>query len=306
MSIIFFGTPNFAVPILKTLTCSGEDISLVVTQPDKVRGRGHKLSPPPIKVTALAAGLRVAQPANLREESLLKELITIKPELIIVVAYGKILPKAILELPRLGCINVHASLLPDYRGAAPIAWAIIRGEEKTGVTTMLMDEGLDTGALLLTRETNIMEQDTGTSLGVRLSELGAALLADTLKALRNGSVVPRPQTGKATYAPPLRKQDGLIDWSKNAVELSRFVRGMQPWPGAYCSINDERVTLLRASAVSGKGQPGAIVRIEKYALVVATGHDLLSVTTLQPSGKKPMSAEAFIHGRQIREGLILR
>ncbi|HYA26410.1 MAG TPA: methionyl-tRNA formyltransferase [Thermodesulfovibrionales bacterium] len=306
MSIIFFGTPNFAVPILKTLACSGEDISLVVTQPDKVRGRGHKLSPPPIKVTALAAGLRVAQPANLREESILKELITIKPELIIVVAYGKILPKAILELPRLGCINVHASLLPDYRGAAPIAWAIIRGEEKTGVTTMLMDEGLDTGALLLTRETNITEQDTGTSLGVRLSEMGATLLADTLKALRNGSVVPRPQTGKATYAPPLRKEDGLIDWSKNAVELSRFVRGTQPWPGAYCSINDERVTLLRASPVAGKGQPGAVIRIEKYALVVATGHDLLSVTTLQPSGKKPMSAEAFIHGRQLREGLILR
>ncbi len=305
MSIIFFGTPEFAVPTLKALIGSGEDIALVVTQTDKFN-RGHKLAPPPVKVTALEAGLRVAQPTNLKEESFLKELTATKPEFIVVVAYGRILPKALLELPERGSVNVHASLLPKYRGAAPIAWSIIRGEEKTGVTTMLMDEGLDTGDILLQSETLITEDDTGTTLGARLSGLGASLLVDTLKGMRNGSITPVPQGGEATYAPPLRKEDGLIDWSKSAREISRFLRGMQPWPGAYCSMNGERIILLEAVPLAGKGDAACISEIGKEMLMIGTGEGLLGVKKLQPSGKKPMTAAAFIHGRALRKGMLLR
>lgn len=306
MSIIFFGTPDFAVPALKALLGSGEDISLVVTQPDKAKGRGHKVTPLPVKAAALEAGLRVVQPMKLKDETFLMELASLRPEFIIVVAYGKILPRMVLDLPQRGCINVHASLLPKYRGAAPIAWAIIRGEEKTGVTTMLMDEELDAGPVLLEREVGIGSGDTAATLGPKLAELGASLLLETLRGMRDGLVKPVPQKGEVTYAPPLSKEYGLIDWSKSALEISRFVRGMQPWPGAYCRINSERVTLLRATPLVGEGPPGAISRITKEALILGTGLGLLSVTELQPAGKKAMSAAAFVHGRALREGMSLR
>lgn len=306
MSIIFFGTPEFAVPSLKALIRSGETISLVVTQSDKVKGRGHKLSPPPVKVAALEAGLRVAQPGSLRDEMFLRDMSSLAPEFIIVVAYGKILPKQVLELPGRGCVNVHASLLPKYRGAAPIAWSIIRGEEKTGISTMLMDEGLDTGPVLLQREIDISADDTAATLGLKLAEAGASLLTETLKGMRDGSVKPMPQTGEATYAPPLKKEDGLIDWSKSAAEISSFVRGMHPWPGAYCFIDDERVTLLKTMPLTGEGKPGALLRLEKDRLIIGTGRGVLAVMELQPSGKRPMPASAFIPGRKLTEGTFLR
>lgn len=303
MSIVFFGTPEFAVPSLRALIESGEDNSLVVTQTDKVKGRGHKLSPLPVKVAALEAGLRVMQPARLKDEMFLAELVSLKPEFIIVVAYGKILPKTILDLPQRGCINVHASLLPKYRGAAPIAWAIIHGEEKTGITTMLMDEGLDTGDILLQRAIEISKEDTTGSLGQRLSDLGASLLIGTMKGMRESSLKPTPQTGETSYAPPLKKEDGLMDWSKSAGEIFNFVRGMQPWPGAFCHIGNERVTLLKTMPLSGEGTPGVISGIEKDALIIGTGYGLLSILELQPAGRKPMSASAFIHGRKLAEGI---
>jgi methionyl-tRNA formyltransferase len=306
LSIIFFGTPEFAVPSLSALISSGENVSLVVTQPDKVKGRGHKLSPPPVKVAALEAGLEVAQPGTLGNEKFCRDLSSLSPEFIIVVAYGRILPKQILALPRMGCVNVHASLLPKYRGAAPIAWSIIKGEEKTGISTMLMDEGLDTGPVLLQKEIAVSADDTAATLALKLSVTGASLLIDTLKGMRESSIRPMPQTGEATYAPPLRKEDGLIDWSRSAGEISRFVRGLQPWPGAYCFIDDERVTLLKAVPLMGEGEPGSLLRLEKDRMIIGTGQGLLAVMELQPAGKRPMPASAFISGRKLTEGKLLR
>lgn len=303
MSIIFFGTPEFAVLSLKALIASGEEISLVVTQTDKLKGRGHGLAQPPVKVAALESKLKVLQPASLKDEGLLEELASLKPEFIIVVAYGKILPPGILEMPERGCINVHASLLPKYRGAAPIQWAIMKGEAASGVTTMQMDEGLDTGPVLLQREVPILADDTAGSLGHKLSSAGAELLVETLKKLREGSVRPEPQTCEASYAPPLKKEDGLIDWSGSAVEISHFIRAMHPWPGAYCYVNGERVILLRADAAHGNGRPGIIMSVGKGEFIIGTGSGLLSVREVQPAGKKPMTAKAFVIGRKLPEGM---
>ncbi|HYA32038.1 MAG TPA: methionyl-tRNA formyltransferase [Thermodesulfovibrionales bacterium] len=305
MSIVFFGTPEFAVPSLKALIASGERISLVVTQTDKLKGRGHKMAPPPVKVAAVEAGLEVLQPAALCDERFQGELASTRPEFIVVVAYGKILPKSALDLPQRGCVNIHASLLPKYRGAAPIAWAILRGEEKTGITTMLMDEGLDTGPTLLRQEVEIAADDTAGTLGAKLSNIGASLLEETIRGMRAGLVKPSPQTGVATYAPPLKKEDGLIDWSKSAAEISCVVRAMQPWPSAYCYLNHERVMLLKAIPIEGNGMPRTIVRIKKDALVIGTGRGLLALKELQPSGKRPMPASAFILGRNLIEGTSL-
>lgn len=305
MSIIFFGTPDFAVPSLKALLSSGEDISLVVTQRDKVKGRGHKFSSPPVKIAAAEAGLRISQPETLRDERFLAELAPMFPEFVVVVAYGKILPGAILDLPKLGCINVHASLLPKYRGAAPIVYAIMNGERRTGVTTMLMDEGLDTGPVLLQHPVDIEKHDTAGSLSERLAVVGAELLLETLKGLRRGSVVPAPQAGEASYTRPLRKEDGLIDWSRSAVEIENRIRAMLPWPGAYCLVSGERVVLLKSEAINGEEEPGMIFRIDRGELVIGTGHGLLSVKDLQPAGKKAMSAQAFVIGRRLAKGLII-
>ncbi len=306
MSIIFFGTPEFAVPSLKALLQSGENVSLVVTQTDKVKGRGHFLAAPPVKIEAQQAGLRVAQPDNLKDEGLLAQLISPRPDFIVVVAYGKILPQNILQIPDRGCINVHASILPEFRGAAPIQWAIMKGKKTTGVTTMLMDEGLDTGPTLMKREVEIGTDETAGSLGQRLSLEGAALLVETLKRLREGSIRPVPQEGEASYAPPLKKADGLIEWSKSAPEISAFIRAMQPWPGAYCYVNNERVTLLEARALDGDTtRPGIILSVGRE-FVVSTGNGLLSVKTVQPSGKKPMPASAFVIGRKLTEGTPVR
>lgn len=302
MSIIFLGTPEFAVPSMRALLNSGEDIRLVVTQTDKRKGRGHILSPPPVKIAALKAGLEVVQPVTLKDNLFTDRLTSIRPEFIAVVAYGRILTKTILEIPERGCINVHASLLPRYRGAAPIQWAIINGEKKTGVTTMIVTEKLDTGPILLQKEEDIRDDDTAESLGRRLSELGASLLIKTLKGMRDGSVMPVEQAGITNYVPVIKKRDGLIDWEKSAPEISNLVRGMRPWPGAYCHINDESVRILKARRVDGDSAPGVIASISNNELIIGTGHGLLSVLELQPSGKKPMPVSAFLQGRKLREG----
>ncbi|MEK6672449.1 MAG: methionyl-tRNA formyltransferase [Nitrospirota bacterium] len=302
MSIVFFGTPEFAVPSLKTLLAEGEEVCLVVTQPDRVSGRGHRLSHPPVKGAALEAGLNIIQPESLRGKGIADEISSLSPEFIVVVAYGKVLPPSVLTIPLKGCINVHASLLPRYRGAAPIQWSIINGDEMTGVTTMLMDEGLDTGSILLQQETVIKDDDTSETLGKRLSTTGASLLIKTIKGIRDGSVRPQPQAGESSYAPIIKKKDGMIDWSKSAMDIFNFVRGMQPWPGAYCYINSELVKLIKTEHTEGRGMPGVIAKTGSEGMIIGTGKDLLSVIELQPSGKKPMPAAAFIQGRRITAG----
>lgn len=302
MRIVFFGTPLFAVPSLNALLQSGEEIPAVVTQPDKKRGRGHFVSYSPVKELAIKEGLRIFQPASMKDADFLNELSLIRPELIAVVAYGRILPESIINLPAKGCVNVHASLLPEYRGAAPISWVIINGEEFTGVTTMLMDKGLDTGDILLEEKIRISDEDTTETLSRKLSELGASLLLKTIKGIKEDSIKPGPQTGEASYAPIIKKEDGLLNWSKTAIELFNFVRGMYPWPCAYCYLSKERIKIIKVSAFDGQGKPGRIERALKDELVVGTAKGLISIIALQPEGKKVMSAEAFLHGRNIKEG----
>jgi methionyl-tRNA formyltransferase len=308
MALIFFGTPQFAVPSLKAIIDEKEDIALVVTQPDKVKGRGHRVLPPPIKELALLHGLKVLQPNKIKDENFYNKLRSIAPEFIIVVAYGKILPEEILNMPKLGCINVHASLLPKYRGAAPIQWALINGEKITGVTTMLMDKGLDTGDILLRSELKIEADDNSETLFKKLSELGAKTLIDTIKGMREGRIKPVPQTGQASYAPPLKKEDGKMDWQRSADELFNFVRGMYPWPSAFCYFNGERIKIIkvRTQNTEHRGQketiPGRIVKASDGELIVETGKGFLAIEELQPEGKKVMSAKAFLSGRKLKEG----
>ncbi len=302
MRIVFSGTPLFAVPSLKALLQSGEEIVAVVTQADKKRGRDRIPSPPPVKEFAIHSEIKVLQPTNMKDPAFLNELSFMKPDIIVVVAYGKILPLPILKLPHLGCINVHASLLPKYRGAAPIQWALINGEKKTGVTTMLMDEGLDTGNILLQEETEIADEDNAGTLSQRLSEMGASLLMKTIKGIKGGSLKPVPQGGTPSYAPPLKKEDGRIDWSRSATEIFNFVRGMYPWPCAYCYFNNERIKITRVTVFEGSGVPRRVEKASKDKLIVGTGKGLISILELQPEGKKSMPAAAFLQGRRLKEG----
>jgi len=311
MRTIFFGTPDFAVPSLEALLESGHEVLLVVTQPDRVKGRGHILSKPPVKEFALSKGIPVAQPQTVRSTDFFEALSALAPDVIAVTAYGRILPLPVLKLPRYGCINVHGSLLPKYRGAAPVQWAIINGEEKTGITTMLMDEGLDTGDMLLREETVISDEDNAVTLGKRLSEIGASLLVRTLAELEAGTLKPLPQTGEPGFAPPLKKEDGKINWSLPAKRIFDLVRGTHPWPGAYCFFKGEKITVIKA-VVADAGAQGPFGRIEKpfgriekiagENILVAAGEGILSVSELKPEGRKLMTAAAFANGRHIKEG----
>jgi methionyl-tRNA formyltransferase len=238
----------------------------------------------------------------MKDPAFLENLVHMNTELIVVVAYGRILPAPVLRLPIHGCINVHASLLPKYRGAAPVQWAIISGEEKTGVTTMLMDEGLDTGAILLKAETSIGEDENAATLGQRLSELGASLLIETIMKMREGSLSPSPQQGTPSYAPPLKKEDGKIRWSLSAEDIANFVRGMYPWPGAYCYLNKERITITKVKALEGTGAAGRIEKTDKQ-LIVGTGKGLITLLELQPEGKRLMPSRDFLQGRRLKEGI---
>jgi len=314
MAIIFLGTPRFAVPSLEALIKAGEDIAAVVTRPDAPKNRTKKPLPSHVKEAALRHGLKVLEPRSMKDPQFLSELKKIQPEFLLVVAYGRILTREILSIPKIAPVNVHASLLPKYRGASPINWAIINGERETGVTTMMIIYELDSGDILLQEKTPITEEDTAETLSARLSAMGAELLVKTLKGLREGTLKPRPQAGlqaslqaslqegEPTFAPPLKKEDGLIKWEKTATELFNFTRGVYPWPGAYSFLKGERVKLIKARPLLGEGSPGAIEKTEGDDLLVGTGKGLLSIIELQPEGKRRMGAREFMQGRDIKKG----
>jgi methionyl-tRNA formyltransferase len=303
MRLVYFGTPEFAVLPLQTLLGAGHEVLAVVTQPDRPSGRGRQLKSCPVKVEAQRSGIRVLQPVKVREPEFIEALKAINPSAAVVAAYGQILPASIIHLPELGCVNIHASLLPAYRGAAPVNWAIINGEKKTGVSTMLMDEGLDTGPVLLQEETEISADDTAGTLSLRLSKIGADLLIPTLKGLESGEVKPIPQTGEASYAPLLKKDDGLIMWSRSAEELCRFINGMNPWPGAYSILENGRVKIIKAVPLHGNAEAGTIERAGKDELIVGAGRGRLSILEIQPSGKPVMVIKAYLQGRKLKEGM---
>ncbi len=303
MRLVFFGTPEFAVPSLNALLNSEHEALAVVTQPDRRSGRGRQILFCPVKLEAQKAGLRIFQPQKVKDTDFIKELKAVNPDIIIVVAYGQILPSEIIHLPELGCVNIHASLLPKYRGAAPINRAIINGERKTGITTMLMDEGMDRGPVLLQEEIEIKAEDTAGSLSQGLSMIGADILLQTLKGLEKGSLKPGSQTGDVSYAPVLKKTDGLIPWSRSAGELCNFIRGMNPWPGAYSFLNGEKIKILRAISTNGDAETGMINKVTKDDLLVGAGKGLLSILEIQPSGKPVMTAKAFLQGRRLKEGM---
>ena len=303
--LIFMGTPDFAVPALEALQKYGQNIALVVTQPDRPRGRGRKMYPPPVKTTALNLELKIIQPESIKTrefEALVKQ---INPDFIIVAAFGNILPVNILAIPKIGTINIHASLLPYYRGPAPINWAIINGETSTGVTTMLMDEGLDTGDILLAVEETITAQDTAATLLDRLAQRGADLIVKTLEAYADNSVQPVSQNDAlASYAPMLKKQDGQINWQHPAEKLEPFIRGMTPWPGAFTFHEKNRLKIFRAKPVvkSFEVPPGTVLSSFPDELEIATGKNALSILEIQgPSGKR-LQIKDFLRGYKIEPG----
>jgi methionyl-tRNA formyltransferase len=304
MRLIFMGTPEAAVPTLRRCIEDGHEIASVWTQPDRPAGRGGRLTQPPVKEFALGRGLTVEQPLKIRTDETLALFASYEADAAVVVAYGRILPQTLLRAPRRGCINVHFSLLPNYRGAAPVNWAIVRGETLTGVTTMQMDEGLDTGAILLQREASIGETMTAPELMKQLAEVGAGLLSETLERL--DEIEPREQSEeKATFAPMLRKEDGRVDWSLDAFQIERRVRGFQPWPNAYTSYQSRRLVIWRAEAKREGHQltVGEIIEARGDSLVVACGSEsVLRLHGVQPEGKRRMSAREFINGAHVRAG----
>ena len=308
MKILFMGTPDFAVPSLRALYGSGEEIVGVVTQPDKPRGRGYVLTPPPVKTYAAAHGLPVFQPARLRDGSFDDTLKALEPELIVVVAYGKILPPHILEAPKHGCINVHGSLLPALRGAAPMQRAILNGLDVTGVTTMYMAEGMDTGDMLLQRAVDILPTETCGELTERLSHVGAELLLETIHQLEAGTLKRIPQDeSQMTYDPKLTKEMGVVDWTRNAQAIVGQIHGLNPWPGASTAWEGGRLKLLRAEATQGSGTPGEILLADaKNGLVVACGSGAVRVLNLQAPGGKPMSSKDYLRGHPMAAGSVLK
>ena len=309
MKVIFMGTPDLSVGTLEALIDAGHEVVLVVTQPDKPKGRGGKVLYTPVKEAALAHDIPVYQPVKIREPECIEELRKYKADIMVVIAFGQILPKEILEMTPYGCVNVHASLLPAYRGAAPIQWAVINGDKVSGVTTMQMDEGLDTGDMLLKEEIVLDEKETGGSLHDKIADAGARLCIETLKALEQGTVTPVKQGESTTeYARKLDKRMGNISWEKPAEEIERLIRGLNPWPSAYTDWNGKVMKIWQAEVCEGdtKEVPGTVVKVEKDGFYVQTGKDLLKVTELQIPGKKKMDAGAFLRGCRIENGEVLK
>lgn len=302
MRIVFMGTPDFAVPSLQALIDAGHDVCAVYTQPDKPQGRKQILTAPPVKTLALAHDIPVFQPNTLKNEDEQARLRELAPEVIIVVAYGKLLPKAVLDIPPHGCINVHGSLLPRWRGAAPIQWAVIAGDEMAGVTTMQMAEGLDTGDMLLTYETKVGEKETAGELFDRLAQSGAELLTQTLVKL--DEITPRPQDdAQSCYAHMLDKQMAVIDWSKSAHEIDCLIRGLDPWPIALTTLSGERLKVFAAEKAAGNGEPGTVLEADpKKGLTVACGEGALKLIEIQLVGGKRMKATDFLRGHVIEVG----
>lgn len=311
MNIIFMGTPDFAVPCLKALIDSGENVTAVFTQPDKPKGRGYKLTPPPVKEVALTHNIPVYQPLSLKKgedaEAAMKTITELAPDLIIVVAYGKILPKAILDAPKY-CINVHASLLPKYRGAGPIQWSVLNGEKVTGVTTMLMAEGIDTGDMLLSKSTEIGENETVSELHDRLSELGAEVLLETIKAVKSDSLTPVPQDdSQSTHAPMLTKDMCPIDFSKSAQEVHNHIRGLSAFPCATTVLDGKRLKVYRSEIVKGlkSDRPcGTVVQAKDFTVVCGDGA-CVRFTEVQAEGGKRMSTADYLRGKAVQEGTVL-
>lgn len=306
VKIIFMGTPIFALPTLNALVEANADIAAVVTQPDRPKGRGRTLSPPPVKEFALKKRLNLLQPQKVREKEFIKALEEIAPDLIVVVAFGQILPADLLKIPKLGCINVHASLLPAYRGAAPINWSIVNGEVETGVTTMIMDEGLDTGDMLLVEKIAIRPEDDAELIYGKLSEAGGPLLVRTVEGLLAGTLKAHKQDdAAASYAPIIKKEDGLINWFGESTEVVNLVRGMRPWPTAQTKLAGKGLKILKSRAASGSGNPGEIIRVDKIFFEVAAGSGSVEIYELQLEGKKAMKSADFLMGYELKCGEVL-
>jgi methionyl-tRNA formyltransferase len=300
---VFMGTPAFAVPTLDVLLQAGLDLVGVYTQPDRPKGRGQALAIPPVKEMALRHGIPVFQPQKLRAPEVVEELRALAPDLIVVVAFGQILPRSVLEIPRHGCINVHASLLPKYRGAAPINQAIIDGEKETGITTMLMDVGLDTGPMLLKRALSIGPDETAGELHDRLCRLGGETMAATLQLLLRGELHPQVQDDSQTcYAAMLKKEDGRINWSQSAQQIHNRIRGLAPWPGTYTFLHGEPLKLFLTRVEAGEGEPGSILPPASDAVRIACGSGILAVRELQLPGKKRLAAADFLRGCPLPAG----
>ena len=309
MRVIFMGTPDFSVGALKALAENGYEIAGVVTQPDKPRGRGKASAMTPVKEAALELGLTVYQPARVREQSFMDTVRALNPDVIVVSAFGQIIPKALLELPRYGCVNIHASLLPKYRGAAPIQWAVMDGEPVSGVTIMQMDEGLDTGDMLAKTEVPLEPDETGGSLFDKLSRAGAELLIRTLPALEQGTLTPekQPLESPTAYARMIRKEDGRIDWNLEAEAIERRIRGLNPWPSAYTELTGKILKIWRAEVLPKEsGQtPGTVTEAGKGGFCVQTGKGVLRLLEVQLEGKKRMDAQAFLRGFHAAPGMKL-
>ncbi|WP_353892168.1 methionyl-tRNA formyltransferase [Proteinivorax hydrogeniformans] len=304
MKVVFMGTPDFAVPTLENLN-NNYDVIAVVTQPDRKRGRGQKFSYSPVKSYAVENKIDVFQPDKVKDKEFILELKKLSPDVIVVVAYGQIIPKEILQIPPLGCVNVHGSLLPEFRGAAPIHWAVIEGKAFTGITTMLMDEGMDTGDMLIKKKVDINSEDNVATLHDKLSKVGADALIETLEQLKNDKITPIPQDSKeATYAPKITKEICEINWNEESTQIFNKIRGLNPWPGAHTHFNNTRIKLYD-SAVSSKSfkkECGQVVSADKDGLLVQAKDGAVSLKTVQPQNKKKMDAISFVNGYNIKEG----
>jgi methionyl-tRNA formyltransferase len=306
LRLVFMGTPDFAVPSLRKLVDLGEQVVAVITQPDRPKGRGQRMAPPPVKLLAAAHGIPVLQPEKVRAPEFVEIVRGLHPDLIVVTAFGQILPKTILEIPRFGCINIHASLLPRYRGAAPINWCIINGETETGVTIMQMDEGLDTGDMLLKKSVPIGPDDDAQSLHDRLSVAGADALGEVLELLVTGKLSPEKQDDRLSiYAPMLKKEDGCIDWERDPRYICNMVRGLTPWPGAYTFLEEKVLKICRCRVAGGDGRPGTVLQADRAGLVIACGDGGVLVEELQLEGKKRLSVRDFLAGYNIKPGTVL-
>ncbi|MBR5596152.1 MAG: methionyl-tRNA formyltransferase [Lachnospiraceae bacterium] len=308
MKIVFMGTPDFAVGALEALVEAGHEVVAVVTQPDKPKGRGKELQQTPVKVCALKHNIEVFQPIKIKTPEAVEVLRGYKAELFVVAAFGQILSKEILEMPKYGCVNIHASLLPKYRGAAPIQWAILDGEKETGVTIMQMNEGLDTGDMLTKVVVPIEDCDTGESLFDKLAQAGAKLMVETIPQIEAGTITPVPQEDAfSTYAKMIKKEMGYINWKKEAVVLERLVRGMNSWPSAYTYMAGKTLKVWEASVESGenKAEPGTVVEVTKNSIKVQTGKDILVLKQIQLEGKKRMDVGAFLLGYKVEVGTVL-
>ncbi len=308
MKIVFMGTPEFAVPTLDALYNSGHNIALVITQQDKPKGRGKKVLPTPVKEKALELDLEVYQPTSVNSQEAINRLKEIKPDCIVVAAFGQILKKEVLNIPKYGCLNVHASLLPKYRGAAPINWAVINGEEKTGITIMEMDEGLDTGNILKMREIPIEEDDDSSTIAHKLAILGGQLIVETLDDIEKGNITKIPQDDKlSTYAPMLSKKMGRIDWNENGENIKNLVRGLKPWPLAFTVYKGQNIKVHKVRKVEKfSDKPnGTVVKVSKEGIFVNCKDSCIVIEELQFPGKKKLHVEEYLRGNQFDEGVVL-